>query len=61
MGAPIGKTLNHLSEGGKAVDWLRVPWVTYSWCSCDVADESKSHMNRLLPDPCPERVAAPLV
>jgi hypothetical protein len=47
MGLFVGETLDQLRMGGKAVDWLRITWVTHSRCSCEVTDEGGSHNDQL--------------
>jgi hypothetical protein len=61
VGAPIGKTFNHLRTGGKAIDGPWVPWVKHWWCSRDVVGEGGSHDNLLTSEPGLEGVTAPLM
>jgi hypothetical protein len=58
VGSFVSEILNHLSAGGKAIDWPRIPWVTHSWFSCYVSDWGGSHNNQLAFEPNMEGVAA---
>jgi hypothetical protein len=59
--APLRETLHHIITGGKMIYWPGVDWVTYTWCSRDVVDESGSHLDNFPSDPGKKAITTPLM
>jgi hypothetical protein len=59
--APLHKTFHYFRTRVKMIYWPGVDWITYTWHSRDVADESGSHLDNHPSDPSQEGIASPLM